>query len=1249
MNLSRIAGQLKASTAGFGLAVMTASPIAQSAPGPLAQSPLFIGSSVPPNILFLVDDSSSMRYEVMTRDLTNSGAFTAWDPRGVDTEEFTNRELTEKSVADVRHRPDHPGCVTNPYAAEPPPTEDLMHTPFRYTRLLEVHFDVSGTDAIDSCSIAAEEAWRIRTSAFNSLYYDPTQTYEPWAGNDINGAPFADADVENALIDPFDPSLGGLNLLTESGVLIDDGTPNNRGYFATTAWNQWCAAMSHTEGDCIGWRYYTWNDDGNGLFDNGEETVNWIHQLSAEEQTNFANWFQYHRSREYATKFAISRAINDLTGMRVGLLTLSNATSTVRHVRIDDSTTAHRNDVLDALFRNSFPAGTTRLRERLNDAGNYFASGTFSGQSGDSPILPEDRGGACQLNATLMMTDGFYNDTSYSPPTAAIANADNDNGPPFADNNSGTLADIAMYYYETDASPGGSGLPNIIPTTDESPADHQHMNTYVVAFGLNGTLDPAVDDIFANGFAWPDPMPNDTSGAFLAQRIDDLWHASINGRGLYLSADNSEQLTNAFSNAVLDIGARAGSANNVGLSSFFLANDNTLAFVASSSSSDWSGDLSAFTVTGNGELSEAPVWSAAHELDNISPASRVIFSYNPESHTGIDFDWADSTTELSSRQQSDLSDGGDAAQGRATLQYLRGERAHESPGTTYAFRQRNSLIGDIVHSSPIYVGPPALFFPDAAPFGADGNRYSDFWTGQQSRSPTVYIGANDGMLHGFNTADGQEVLAYVPSPLYPKLADLADPNYIHQYYVDRTPTVADAFFNDAWHTVAVGGLGAGGRGIYALDITNPASFTADSTVLWEFTAEDDGDLGYTLSRPIVALTNAGPLDDKRWAVIVGNGYNADEDGNNDDAHATLFVLFLDANLSDGTWDLGNDYIKIAAPVASDTGNANENANENANNGTPNGLSSPAGADINRDGIVDRVYAGDVKGNLWAFDLSSTTATEWDVAFPGTDDDATPLFTATNAANEAQPITVKPSVIVNTHQPTTGANRPNLLVLFGTGQFLTTDDPLNTDTQTFYGIWDSGESSLGRGDLTVQTITELTGQSTVDNTTSGLTVRGVSDNRVPYENTSAAGNNGWLLDLHAADAATGERVIASPSVNGDIVFFATFIPDGSSCLQNNESWFMALNAFSGGPPPTPTININNDFVVDENDRVTGLTTNVAGVPINSTAGAPVLGASGSNSDNVVLTRDLDGGVSALRVGGGLGLLNRRLSWRELRPQ
>ena len=246
-----------------------------------------------------------------------------------------------------------------------------------------------------------------------------------------------------------------------------------------------------------------------------------------------------------------------------------------------------------------------------------------------------------------------------------------------------------------------------------------------------------------------------------------------------------------------------------------------------------------------------------------------------------------------------------------------------------------------------------------APFpGTAGDTYTEYRDATASRPGIVYVGGNDGMLHAFAQANGAEVFAYVPSSLYSDAATdglhyLSDPAYVHQYSVDLTASVADIYAktrptgSTSWKTILVGGLRAGGRGLFALDVTNPAAISEsggspEDTVMWEFTSTDDPDFGHTFSRPsIVPLAGSG--NSIRWAVIVGNGYNDLGSG-----EAKLFVLFIEEGL-DGTWSAG-DYVEISTGVGTTTDR--------------NGLSTPAVIDSDGDGLADRAYAGDLKGNMW---------------------------------------------------------------------------------------------------------------------------------------------------------------------------------------------------------------------------------------------------------------------------------------------
>ncbi len=402
------------------------------------------------------------------------------------------------------------------------------------------------------------------------------------------------------------------------------------------------------------------------------------------------------------------------------------------------------------------------------------------------------------------------------------------------------------------------------------------------------------------------------------------------------------QLKRAF----IKVQAQSGSSAALSFNSSRLEEGST-AYISLFNSSNWSGDVQAYALDSSGELTGSSIWSAATLLTSGRPghALRNIFTYNGSQ--GVPFEWS----KLTAAQQSDLRR---MARGSVTeqnvLDYLRGDRSNEAVDK---LRMRSSILGDVVSSKPIYVGAPKDKWPARSPFptGA-GQTFSDFKTSQVNRTPVIYAGANDGMLHGFNAENGQELVAYIPSAVYSTepeegLGYLADPLYTHRYYVDQTPTVASVYLdvtsssgnNPTWQTVLLGGLKAGGRSLFLLNITDPAQFAqsddnAQKLALWEFSHPD---LGYTYSKPTIAMMENG-----RWAAIFGNGYNATGDGK-----AALFIVYLDGGL-DGVWTDGSagsarDYIILKTGVGSVA--------------SPNGLATPITLDLDGNDAIDRVYAG----------------------------------------------------------------------------------------------------------------------------------------------------------------------------------------------------------------------------------------------------------------------------------------------------
>jgi type IV pilus assembly protein PilY1 len=494
-----------------------------------------------------------------------------------------------------------------------------------------------------------------------------------------------------------------------------------------------------------------------------------------------------------------------------------------------------------------------------------------------------------------------------------------------------------------------------------------------------------------------------------------------------------------------------------------------------------------------------------------------------------------------------------------------------------------NLLGDLVHSAPTFVGITNFHYPDdwgviGVSEPEDSSYYSSFVAWQQlqnsgsGRTPLVYVGANDGMLHAFNADTGVEAFSYVPNQVFSNLLDLVDPNRAHQFYVDGSPTTVDAYINSSWKTVLVSGLRSGGQGLFALDITDPSTFateaSAKSKVMWEFTDSDtdsvsttnanfDSDLGYTFGQPSIVRMHNG-----KWAAIFGNGYNNTVDNEGDGAsgdsttgNAVLYIVDLETG----------DLIKKI-----DTGEGS--ADDLTGNNYPNGLTEPAVVDIDGDSIVDYAYAGDLLGNLWKFDLTSTTASSWAVAY------GQPFYSAcsstTCTAATFQPITSRPQVGLH---PVSG-----LIIYFGTGKYFETGDnnSVGQNNQTFYGIWDENNvthTPFDRSNLLEQTILLEVGQF-------GQEERASTDLDINW-----ASHKGWFMDLYNHEAGNtnnyGERQVSSSVLRNGRIIFTTLIPqENDPCSAGGTSWFMEIDAISGARLPYTPFDLNDDGEFNELDYI-----------------------------------------------------------------
>ncbi|AMN47268.1 type IV pilus assembly protein PilY1 [Steroidobacter denitrificans] len=619
----------------------------------------------------------------------------------------------------------------------------------------------------------------------------------------------------------------------------------------------------------------------------------------------------------------------------------------------------------------------------------------------------------------------------------------------------------------------------------------------------------------------------------------------------------SEQLRKAFQ----DIMRRATSASAASINSGSISSD-TRAYQALFNTGEWTGELLSYRLSEEtGELIMPAQWRASQNLPEQN-SRRIITANSDGSATAFRWNSLDTT------RQNQLNS--DATIGQNLVAYLRGSGTLEGTGASQ-FRARTSKLGDIVSSAPIFVGRPPFNYRDSlesAPYSAFRTALS---TSPTARRHMVYVGANDGMLHAFDATTGIERFAFIPSPVFANLPLLAQQNYSHRFYVDGSPNMGDVFFDGQWRTVLVGGLNKGGQGIYALDITNPDSIseaTPESLLLWEFTDEDDADLGYTYSQPAIVKVRAG-ANTWRWVAIFGNGYN----NTTSDAHtsttgqAALYIVDIETGA-------------LIKKINTNVGTSQDPTGANR----PNGLATPAAVDLNGDSIVDYIYAGDLFGNLWKFDLTNIDENNWAIPY-GTISAPEPLYIAGYDANKdgdladageyTQPITVRPEVA-------RGPHGIGMMVLFGTGKFFEHEDKELTPErrQTFYGIIDrnSGTSTdliRGRNTLLEQ---EIIAEGQLDIDGESIDYRLTSDSQLLT-------HRGWYLDLVSPiNGYQAEKQVSNPVVRDGRIIFTTMIPDPDPCAFGGGGWLMELDLLNGSRLNFPPFDLNRDGLFDEQDMI-----------------------------------------------------------------
>lgn len=677
------------------------------------------------------------------------------------------------------------------------------------------------------------------------------------------------------------------------------------------------------------------------------------------------------------------------------------------------------------------------------------------------------------------------------------------------------------------------------------------------------------------------------AGASDAVQLNDpLWYAAkygapqqdnadVDGDGEpdnYFLVTNPARLREQLDRAFQGIMDSAQPAASVATSTPRYVSGSTLAYEASYKSQDWSGDLKAYALRPDGTYDSAatPVWAASSKMPLA--VSRKVFTgrRNGTAFEGVEFSSSGLDAAIKARIQATLD--ASAYPIDDLISYLKGDQSKEQGATGCAtdsacpFRKRSVRMGDILNSTPAVMGVSSLGYGSilgtVAPTAAAS--YSTFVAskkaiyGNNSENPIIFVGANDGMLHaidgGSGSSGGVELFAYVPDGVVDNLHLLATPGYIHHYYVDGSPTVGDVYLG-AWQTVLMGSLGAGGRGVYALNITDPRNF-ATTDVMWEFNSTDDADMGQFVGRPYMGLT-----EDGNWVAAFGNGYNSASQ------HAVLFIRDLST---------GASIAKI------DTGVGCDGTNSNCVTG-PNGLATAVIVDNDGNGAGDTIYAGDYLGNLWRFEYVGGS---WSIGNGGA-----PIFVATDPTSKRQSITSGVYTVAN---PLGGT-----MVVFGTGRYLNMDDAdsvrigqgTRPSVDSIYGIWDSrmwdstagawtdSWAIAGRVGGNYPTLQKQTITSYVRGTDGIGGYRTATRNPVDYKTseTDPNGKMGWWLDIDCAacsgsaagqDPLAGERVTATPQGILSDVLFNTFRPEGDSCLPGSQIAQMIFDALTGAASYTP---------------------------------------------------------------------------------
>jgi len=917
----------------------------------------------------------------------------------------------------------------------------------------------------------------------------------------------------------------------------------------------------------------------------------------AEEMTNFANWYAFYKSRNQMMKTAVGQAFQPIAdNYNVGIVSLSTAAAEGSIKQPPKPFTGSARTAWYKALYEMTTSGATPVRAALHAVGKMYANRSPYAYSAGNEVVQFP----CQQNFTFVTTDGYWNGGAAD----GVSNNDNtENASRFCTRAKGcvdpsaqsanSLADVALYWYNGGSNDAVTSLrPSLENWNDANglvaaaAGDNTrlHMNTYALGLGVDGimtyddkydTAPKAGSDFYKlitgvqtgcpwnnNGpYVWPNPQTQDDSGSAAYQsRVDDLWHAAINGHGKYFSASDPLQVIDGLRAALSNIEVKIGAAAAAATSTPNISQQDNDIFSATFTTVRWYGELSDKKIdTVTGIVGSSADWNSSQtvgkQVGAASDERRILmrdFIGKDDIDDGLkDFDFGlmtddekawfnDKCSALAQCLTLSEANRKTVNNGENMVNWLRGQQQYANDTLLRAYSKTTTIpggaaaqlpivLGDIASSKPAYLRDPRKSYPL--------NDYNAYKLDNTTRQPTVFVAANDGMLHAFNAETGVENWAYVPRITMKKLHLQASTTYgtNHQFTTDGSPEVADVKIGGAWRSVLVAGLNAGGRGYYALDVTDPEAPKA----LWELCADTavcsginyDKDIGLSFGNP-----QFGTWKDAQgveyWAVFLTSGYNnvPGIDGiATGDGRGYLYVVDIAT---------GRVLSKVATPKIA--GKADDKLYVDS----PTGFAriTAISNNPNTDPQITFVYGGDNDGAMWRYDFTTR---------------GNPTVLLLGSAGSSQPVTTRPDVTtcLVTSEAADGSQSSSTtrVVAFGTGRLLDEVDIANTGVQSAYVLKDAGRTIStaqwrGTSAMAKQTLAKISGTSTAYS---------ISGPAVDFST-----QQGWYVDF---GLNAGERVNLDPKIVAGGLNIVTNLPSSSSsCKVGGTSNVYQLNVCTGEP-------------------------------------------------------------------------------------